>query len=72
MGYSESSKSYRIYFPGFKNIDISRDVKFDEDSTYIKSRKRLVEEPEETRAPKIHYTTMDEEIQEENRELEEP
>ena len=31
MGYSESSKSYRIYLPGFKNIDISRDVKFDED-----------------------------------------
>ena len=32
VGYSESSKSYRIYFPGFKKIDISRDVTFDEDS----------------------------------------
>ena len=32
VGYSESSKDYRIYFPGFKNIDISRDVTFDEDS----------------------------------------
>jgi len=30
MGYSESSKAYRIYFPGFKKIDISRDVTFDE------------------------------------------
>ena len=25
-GYSESSKAYRIYFPGFKKIDIIRDV----------------------------------------------
>ena len=23
VGYSESSKAYRIYFPGFKNIDIA-------------------------------------------------
>ena len=41
------SKAYRIYFPGFKKIDISRDVTFDEDLAYIKSRKRPVEEPEE-------------------------
>ena len=26
VGYSESSKAYKIYFPGFKKIDISRDV----------------------------------------------
>ena len=44
MGYSESSKSYRIYFLGFKNIDINRDIKFDEDSSYNKSRKRYTEE----------------------------
>ena len=31
VGYSESSKAYRIYFLGFKKIDISRDVTFDED-----------------------------------------
>ena len=31
VGYSESSKSYRIYFPRFKKIDITRDVTFDED-----------------------------------------
>ena len=39
VGYSESSKDYRIYFPGFKNIDISRDVTFDEGSAYKKSKK---------------------------------
>ena len=53
MGYFESSKAYRIYFPGLKKIYISRDVTFDEDSAYIKSRKRSTEEPEETREPRI-------------------
>ena len=42
VGYSESSKAYRIYFPGYKNIDITRDVTFDEDTAYNKSRKRLL------------------------------
>ena len=69
MGYSESSKAYRIYFPGFKKIEISRDVTFDEDTAYNKSRKRPIEEPEEAEAPKIHNTTMNEE---EDREFEEP
>ena len=59
MGYYESSKDYRIYFPGFKKIDISKDVTFDEDTAYNKSRKRLVEDPEETEAPKIHHTTSE-------------
>ena len=60
MGYSESSKAYRIYFPGFKNIDISRDVTFDEDTTYNKSRKKPNEESEEVEAPRIHDTAMNE------------
>ena len=72
MGYSESSKAYRIYLPGFKNIDINRDVKFDEDSAYKKSRKRPAEEPKETEIPRIWDTTMDESILEEDREIEEP
>ena len=72
MGYSESSKGYRIYFPGFNNIDISRDVTFDEDSAYIKSRKKIAKEPKEAEAPIIHDTIMNEETQEEDREFEEP
>ena len=51
VGYSDATKAYQIYFPGFKNIDISRDVTFDEDSTYFKSRRTPIqefEEPEET------------------------
>ena len=50
MGYSESSKDYRIYFPGFKKIEISRDVTFDKDLAYNKSRKRPTEDPEESKA----------------------
>ena len=32
VGYSERLKAYRIYFAGYKKIDISRDVTFDEDT----------------------------------------
>ena len=71
VGYSESLKAYRIYFLGFKKIDISRDVTFDEDSAYNKSRKRPAEEPEEAKAPRIHDTTMNEETRE-DQEFEEP
>ena len=72
MGYSESSKAYRIYFLGFKNIDIRRNVTFDEDSSYIKSRKKPAEELEEAEAPITHDTIMNEETQEEDQEFEEP
>ena len=71
MGYSEISKDYRIYFLGFKKIDINRDVTFDKDSPYKKSRKRPAEEPIETEVPRIHDTTMKEAIPEEDREIEE-
>ena len=53
IGYNETSKAYRIYFPGFKKIDISRDVTFDEDLTYFNSRRthiQEVEEPKDTRS----------------------
>ena len=56
MGYSEISKAYRIYFPRFNKIDISRDVTFDKDSDYNKSRKRPIEDSEETELPRIQDT----------------
>ena len=62
MGYSKILKAYRIYFLGFKKIYISRDITFDEGSTYNKSKKRHAEEPKETEAPRIHDTTMNKEI----------
>ena len=38
-----------------------KDVTFDEDSAYNKSRKRPAKEPEEAEARKIHDTQMNEE-----------
>ena len=70
VGYFEILKAYRIYFPGFKKIDIIRDVTFDEDSAYNKSRKRFTEYPEELEAPRIQGTTMNNATQEEYREIE--
>ena len=37
VGCNDTSKSYRLYFLGFKKIDISRDANFDEDSEYYTS-----------------------------------
>ena len=68
MGYSKSMKAYKIYFPGFNKIDISKDVTFDQDTTYNKSRKKHAEQSEEAKAPRVHDTTMNEE----DREFEEP
>ena len=49
VGYSEQSKAYRIYIPGYLQIELSRDVTFDEDTTFRKSRKyKEVTEDHET------------------------
>ena len=47
IGYSDTSNSYPIYFLGFKNINISRDITFDEDSTYFRSTRTPIQENEE-------------------------
>ena len=46
VGYSDTSKAYIIYFPGFNKINIGRDVTFDEESTYSRSRRLPIEEVE--------------------------
>jgi hypothetical protein len=38
VGYSENSKAYRIYVPGQRQIEVSRDVTFHEEDTFKKSR----------------------------------
>jgi hypothetical protein len=38
VGYNETSKAYRIYIPGQRQIEISQDVKFDEDEAFKRSR----------------------------------
>ena len=67
--YLWDSKAYRIYFPGFKKININRDVTFDEDSAYNKFRKRIVEDSEETEVTKIQDTTMNDANQDEYQEI---
>jgi hypothetical protein len=55
VGYCEVSKAFRIYIPGHRHIDISRDVTFDEDATLKKSRRCQLEEVREVE-PVIHRT----------------
>jgi hypothetical protein len=37
VGYSDTSKAYRIYVPGQQKIEISRDITFDEKISFKKS-----------------------------------
>jgi hypothetical protein len=47
VGYCEVSKAFRIYIPGHRHIEISRDVTFDEDEALKKSRRCQLEEVHE-------------------------
>jgi hypothetical protein len=38
VGYSENSKAYRIYVPGQRQIEVSKDVTFHEEAAFKKSR----------------------------------
>ena len=51
VGYSEVSKSFRIYISRFHHIEISRDVTFDEETTLKKSRRCHLEEVHEEDVP---------------------
>ena len=53
VGYNDTSKAYRIYFPGFKKIKISRAVTFDEDSTFSRSGRVPIEEVEELEGTRV-------------------
>jgi hypothetical protein len=46
MGYSDSSKAYRIYIPEQHKIEISRDVMFNERMAFKKSIEEIIEEEE--------------------------
>jgi hypothetical protein len=43
VGYSESSKAYRIYIPGQRQIGVSKDVIFEEEITFRRSRESHME-----------------------------
>jgi hypothetical protein len=48
VGYSESSKAYRIYIPSQRQIEISRDVIFEEEIAFQRSRESQMEIDSET------------------------
>ena len=53
MGYSETSKDYRIYIPRSRQIEVSRDVSFEEEVAFIRARGFDMEiDGEELVAPK--------------------
>jgi hypothetical protein len=47
--YNESSKAYRIYIPGQRQIEISRDVTFEEEVAFQRSRESQMEIDSETK-----------------------
>ena len=47
VGYSDQSKAYRIYIPGFRQIEIHRNASFDEDVYFSKSRKNYANKDRE-------------------------
>jgi transposase InsO family protein len=57
VGYSESSKSYRIYIPGQRQIEVSRDVTFEEEVAFQKSKEAQMEIDGET-IPPPHSTVQ--------------
>jgi hypothetical protein len=48
VGYSESSKAYRIYIPGQRQIEVSRDVIFEEEIAFRRSKESQMENDNET------------------------
>jgi hypothetical protein len=74
VGYCEVSKAFIIYIPGYHHIEISRDVTFDDDATFKKSRRCQLEEvyKEEPVAPRVAEpvrevtASFDDEIQEDH------
>jgi hypothetical protein len=63
VGYSEISKAYRIYIPGQKFIEVSRDVTFHEETTFRRARD-LPCDSEEQEAPSIDSSPPDEQREE--------
>jgi hypothetical protein len=43
VGYNESSKEYRIYIPGQRQIEVSRDVTFEEEIAFRRSKESQME-----------------------------
>jgi hypothetical protein len=58
VGYSDTSKAYKLYILSHRKIEISRDVTFDEDVSFHNSKQGHAEEyhNEENRVPRATKT----------------
>ena len=65
VGYSENSKAYRIYIPGYRQIELSTDVTFDEDLALKKSGKDK-EDEEDHETPKTIESPKEVRVEEED------
>jgi hypothetical protein len=70
VGYSETSKAYKIYILGQKFIEVSRDMAFHEEATFCPARE-LPCDLEEQEAPSLEssYLPLLDEQREETSEL---
>ena len=61
VGYSETSKAYQIYIPIQRQIEVSRDVTFDEKASFRRFRESHMEiDNEELEDPRdVDFTTPD-------------
>jgi hypothetical protein len=53
VGYSETSKAYRIYIPGHKFIEVSRDMTFHEEATFRRARELPCDSEEQEALPLV-------------------
>jgi hypothetical protein len=73
VGYSETLKAYRVYIPSHKQVEISRDVTFDEDASFNNSRKcHTNEEPITQRVADTRIDIVPEEHDIEDHDMAEP
>lgn len=73
VGYSESSNACRIYIPGQRHIEVSRDVTFDEEITFQRSKESHIdvdckehEAPQDAKLPVPDTHTLDDQREEPN------
>ena len=60
VGYSETSKSYRIYVPSQRLIEVSRDVAFHEEAVFKHSKElQLDTKVEESETPQVHVLELE-------------
>ena len=55
VGYSETSKAYRIYIPGQRKLVVRQDVKFEEDRAFRKSLD--LRDRDSSQIPQVDHST---------------